>query len=480
MKKHLVCLIVIGITLFLASTGSAATLFGPNEYTRIIGETNVYSESFEAVPGEYYLFVKNGNEDRTNRVSSAYIYLNDELVFAPNDFGRNDSMLMAPIQVYDTNRLKVELASVPDSFLTIEIQSASSLIFSPGQYIRTRGKADIYTDTFIATPGEGFLMIKNGNEDGSNRVTSGSIYINNELIFEISDFKSGDFMLVSYLNLSDTNTITTELNSKPGTYLSVEIIQQKTSVSFSCSPESIFIGQSATLSWSSVLADTVSIDNGIGAVPLTGSLTVSPTETTTFTITATGAEGSVFQQVTLYVSAAQQPVVILEASNTDIFAGDSVTLSWTSTYADTCEITPDIGIVGLNGSLTVTPSDTTTYTITANGFGGTASSSVTVTVTPIPEPTVSLTASPETIFAGESSILSWSAENADSVIIEPGIGPVDITGSYTVTPAETTTYTITATGPGGTVSDQATVTVSIILQPDVTLNASSTDIVVKS
>jgi len=38
-------------------------------------------------------------------------------------------------------------------------------------------------------------------------------------------------------------------------------------------------------------ADTVSIDNGIGAVPASGSWTVSPAVTTTYTLTATGAGG---------------------------------------------------------------------------------------------------------------------------------------------------------------------------------------------
>ncbi len=476
MKKHLVCLIVIGITFFLAATVSAATLFGPSAYTRTTGEAEFYTESFDAVPGEYYLFVKNGNDDKTNRVSSAYIYLNDELIFDPNDFEQNEAMLMAPIQANNTNTLKVELTSAPDSFLTIEIQTSGSAVFSPGQYIRTKGKTDIYTDSFTATPGDGFLMVKNGNKDGSSRVTSGSIVINGELLFETDDFKSDDFILVSYLNLSDTNTITTELNSKPGTYLSVEIVQQGTSVSFNCSPVSIFVGQSATLTWSSASAETVSIDNGIGNVALTGSLTVSPTETTTYTITATGAEGAVSKQVMLNVSVAPQPVVTLDASQTDIFEGESVILSWTSSHADTCVITPNIESGALNGSVDVAPTVTTTYTITATGYGGTATSSVTVTVTPIPVPAVSITATPETILSVGISTLSWNAENADSISIEPGIGPVDAAGSYTVTPAETTTYTITATGPGGSVSDQATVTVSIIPQPVVTLNASSTDI----
>jgi len=60
--------------------------------------------------------------------------------------------------------------------------------------------------------------------------------------------------------------------------------------SFSSDSSSIIAGGSATLSWSILGADTISIDNGVGAV--TGTETsVSPAETTTYTLTATDADG---------------------------------------------------------------------------------------------------------------------------------------------------------------------------------------------
>ncbi|MBW2608362.1 MAG: hypothetical protein JRD05_12090 [Deltaproteobacteria bacterium] len=72
-------------------------------------------------------------------------------------------------------------------------------------------------------------------------------------------------------------------------------------------------------------------------------------------------------------------------------------------------------------------------------------------VTPPPE--VTLSADPATIYVGQSSTLSWTSTHADTCTIEPGIGSVDLSGSITVSPAETTTYTITATGTGGTAMD---------------------------
>lgn len=66
-------------------------------------------------------------------------------------------------------------------------------------------------------------------------------------------------------------------------------------------PGSIIAGQSATLSWTSTLAASVTIDNGIGAVPLQGSLTVNPAASTVYHATAVGQGLSATAQTTLTV-----------------------------------------------------------------------------------------------------------------------------------------------------------------------------------
>jgi len=52
-------------------------------------------------------------------------------------------------------------------------------------------------------------------------------------------------------------------------------------VSISANPMTIYEGDSSTLTWSSINADSCTIDQGIDAVDLNGSTTVSPTTTTT-------------------------------------------------------------------------------------------------------------------------------------------------------------------------------------------------------
>jgi peptidoglycan-associated lipoprotein len=79
---------------------------------------------------------------------------------------------------------------------------------------------------------------------------------------------------------------------------------------------------------------------------------------------------------------------------------------------------------------------------------------------PPASPTVTLQASPTVIERGASSTLTWSSTNATTLTLSPGIGNVAPEGSTSVTPQDSATYTITATGPGGTADSSVHITVS--------------------
>lgn len=79
---------------------------------------------------------------------------------------------------------------------------------------------------------------------------------------------------------------------------------------------------------------------------------------------------------------------------------------------------------------------------------------------PAPQPTVTLNVYPADINQGQSAKLTWEAQNATNVSIEP-IGGVQANGSQTVNPTESTTYRIVATGPGGSADASARLTVSV-------------------
>jgi hypothetical protein len=215
---------------------------------------------------------------------------------------------------------------------------------------------------------------------------------------------------------------------------------------------------------------------------------VSPLETTTYTLTAVGANN---QQVTCAKTVVvNQPEVktpicdFINASPSSITRGQSSTLSWGTTNVSSASINNGIGNVAVDGSTTVSPTDTTTYTLTAVGANNqTVTCSKTITVVPVvvDAPVCDfLNASPTTITRGQSATLSWGTTNASSAFINNGVGTVAVDGSTTVSPLETTTYTLTATGAENkTVSCAKTIVVN---QPEVktprceSFNASATTI----
>jgi len=229
---------------------------------------------------------------------------------------------------------------------------------------------------------------------------------------------------------------------------------------FIADPKQIVAGQSVTLSWRTLNADTASIA-GIGPVATSGSLSVSPTTTTTYVLTARNSVNEETSSVAVAVISVPTQVLVFgcAATPSTISPGQSATLAWTTINAQNVVITPGIGAVANTGTVTVRPSETTTYTVRATGGDGPPSTClITVTVSAAVPVVASFTATPATIDAGQSSTLQWSVTNADSVSIT-SLGTVSASGSRSVSPTTTTTYTLTATNAAGSVTRTATVEV---------------------
>jgi len=204
----------------------------------------------------------------------------------------------------------------------------------------------------------------------------------------------------------------------------------------------ICIGASTTLTASG--ASTYSWDNGLGAG---ASHTVSPTVTTTYTVTGTNANGCVnTDQVTVTVNplptvTAGADVAICIGASTTLTAGGASSYSWSNG-------------LGSGAIKTVSPTVTTTYTVTGtDGNGCVNTDQVTVTVNPLP----TISAGPDVaICAGSSTNLT--ASGGSTYTWDNGLGAG---ASHTVSPAATTTYSVTGTDANGCVNtDQVVVTVN--------------------
>jgi peptidoglycan-associated lipoprotein len=89
--------------------------------------------------------------------------------------------------------------------------------------------------------------------------------------------------------------------------------------SISVDPNSIQQGQSATLSWQTTNATDVSID-GIGAVQPSGSQQVSPTDSTTYHLTAKGSGGTTDATTRITVTQPPPPTPAPTATEEQLFA----------------------------------------------------------------------------------------------------------------------------------------------------------------
>ena len=138
---------------------------------------------------------------------------------------------------------------------------------------------------------------------------------------------------------------------------------------FSSNPSTINSGGTTTLLWNVTGANSVSIDHGIGLVDVAGTRVVSPDTSTTYTISATNATGTVTRSVVTTVNAApppperMPPVITVFSSNLN--PDGTSTLWWNVTGADMVSIDQYIGIVDASGSKVVSPDTSMVYTLSA-------------------------------------------------------------------------------------------------------------------
>jgi len=237
---------------------------------------------------------------------------------------------------------------------------------------------------------------------------------------------------------------------------------------FDANPPTVTVGQCSIISWDVANAETITITPGVTTNNRPqGTAQVCPTATTTYTLTGTnntnGKQATASITVTVGAPAAVgASIERFVAVPTNISTGESSTLQWATENATS--VTLNGQAVQPNGSQVVSPTQTTTYTLMATGTDGrpvTGTAVVTVTAGPVPR-ILQFGLNPATINVGGQSQLCWQVENATTVSISGGIGTVEASGCRTVNPTVTTTYVLTATNSGGTVTASATLTIGSV------------------
>lgn len=210
---------------------------------------------------------------------------------------------------------------------------------------------------------------------------------------------------------------------------------------FSSDETVISSGETAILSWSVGTFDSLTIDNEIGDVLASttdgkGSIEVMPTATTTYILTGETPDGSVTAEVTIVVDPPPN-IASFSASAASLLAGETLTLSWSTSGADSVTIEPGIGDVEATGDLEIIFSADVTYTLTATNGNGNTTSEVTVTSKPIP-PSL-----------GESLVAHWRVGESPGEV-NGDILVSGVSGDHNATFLDTPTWVVDELAPTGT------------------------------
>jgi uncharacterized repeat protein (TIGR01451 family) len=208
------------------------------------------------------------------------------------------------------------------------------------------------------------------------------------------------------------------------------------------STATICAGQSVSLTASG--GSSYSFSNGTNNT--TGLLTVSPTITTTYSVTVTNSSGcSSITSATVTVN--PLPIPALTSATICVGASATLTASGGSSYSFSTGLTNSTGV------LVVSPTTTTPYSVTVANISeciSTTSATVTVNVLPI------ATLSSATLCAGQSATLTATGGTSYSF----NNGTSNATGLLVVSPTVTTPYSVTVTNASGC-SSTATTTVTV-------------------
>jgi uncharacterized repeat protein (TIGR01451 family) len=239
---------------------------------------------------------------------------------------------------------------------------------------------------------------------------------------------------------------------------------------FQASPTSITSGDSSTLSWSTSNCTSVAISSIGYGLSTSGSRSVYPTSTKTYTLTAYGTGGEQNSSVNVYVDENNNDCRIssFSASDDDVDYGDYVTLRWNTNDCDRVKIS-NIGYVSEDGDKRIYVYDDETYTLTAyNEDGSSRTRTVRIYVDENNNNNDycsidSFTTDKIYVNSGEAVTMRWNTTDCVDVNIS-GIGYVVKDGSRVIYPNTTRTYTLRARGDN---TEERSITINVNYNPPV-------------
>jgi RHS repeat-associated protein len=327
------------------------------------------------------------------RINGGFVLLNGQFIFLRDFLRGAESEFVKDVELNGKNHLAVFLRGTPKASLHFEIRIKN--IIQPPEV------------TFTTVPKS--IALGDSSTFGWSTKNADSCTIEPDI---------GSVGVDGSFKVSPTETTTYTLTATgPGGSLSaaetVTVTYPPPEVSIGADKGTIEIGQSTTLSWVSKYAAWCAIAPGIGNVERSGSMLVSPTETTTYTITAESPGGNTTDSTTVTVNdPTAPPTVNFSVTPPEIEQGGSATLSWASFNGNAAHIDNGIGAVEPNGSIPVSPEHTSAYTLTVTGPTGSTNARAVVTVlgNQLPQPQGSFGAQYEDLIPDDATAEAYDAK----------------------------------------------------------------------
>ena len=344
------------------------------------------------------------------------------------------------------------------------------------------GDAYVVNWTTVDAPNNSYVTI---NADLSHRLTTSS----EQYTSDASAVVGSTITYTAKLYRSDDTLLGT------GT-ATIKVIVRPT-VAISTSPSLVYPGDKSAITWSvsnPPVNGYVLINDNPTQRPMASSDTYTvPVDAAIgtiipFTATLYSANRAYINSNTATITVIKKPTITLTAPAT-IYPGDSYTVNWTSSDAPVGAYVKITGVTTskpINGSNVYT-SKTTDAVGTILNVSGTlytstgvvlATSNVSITI--IARPTITVTATPSSIYPGDSYVVNWTSVNApvgSYVNINTDTTsrlPTD-SNAYSSNPTDavgsTVKYTAKLYNANGTLLGTGTTTVTIIIRPIVAITA---------
>lgn len=322
--------------------GDTQVVYGPTSFSTPNGSSTNHVERFSVVvqPGRRYtLQLTNGG------LTGGSVVLNGTTVATASDLTAPNASKSIEALSEDTIQVTVQGSAGASTTVSLLADPDPTFnVYGPETFTRTSGTPVTETRTFsisgtAAAPY--FLHLVNGNNDGSQRISSGTITLNGVTVVSGSDLSPHVGSLVKQVSLSSQNTLTVTLAAQPNGFLSLRITATDTTpptITINA-PAPGLITRDTTVAVSGTVQDetptTVAVNGqpaSMNGTSFTATAHLTAEGASAIQIVATDAAGHSTDSTRTVIRDTQQPVLTVNApANNAVTKQTSITVSGTVT-----------------------------------------------------------------------------------------------------------------------------------------------------